>query len=196
MENLFEILKNKGFSDIIPINDSKISKVYKAYNNKSQRYSCLKIINKKELESGDYDFLLEQIYKEEKITKLCNSENTVNFYQKIEIEDNIIFELELCDIDLGEYIKTYGGMENDIEFYKDIILQLTKSLETIYKKGVIHRDIKPNNIFIKEENNRKIIKLGDFGCSIFKKDNNFEQIGTITYNAPEIIKNLEYDEKC
>jgi len=195
MENLFEILKN-DFSEITPINESKISKIYKAYNNKSKRYSCLKIINKKELEEGDYDFLLEQINREEEVTKLCNSENIVKLYQKIEIEDNIIFEIELCDMDLGEYIKTNGCLEKDIKFYENIIIQLTESLKTIYEKGVIHRDIKPNNIFIKKENERKIIKLGDFGCSIFKKDNDFEQIGTITYNAPEIIKNLKYDEKC
>ena len=58
----------------------------------------------------------------------------------------------------------------------------------------MHRDIKPNNIFINENNN--IIKLGDFGCSIYIKDNKSDPIGTIFYTAPEIIKNLKYDEKC
>jgi serine/threonine protein kinase len=60
----------------------------------------------------------------------------------------------------------------------------------------MHRDIKPNNIFIREEDGKKEIKLGNFGCSLFIKDNNSEPIGTILYCAPEIIKNLEYDEKC
>ena len=63
-------------------------------------------------------------------------------------------------------------------------------------KGIMHRDIKPGNIFIKDENENKRIKLGDFGCSIYIKDNTSEPIGTIFYAAPEIIKNISYDEKC
>ena len=58
----------------------------------------------------------------------------------------------------------------------------------------MHRDIKPHNIFMDQKKN--IIKLGDFGCSIYIKDNTSEPIGTIFYTAPEIIKYLKYDEKC
>jgi len=43
---------------------------------------------------------------------------------------------------------------------------------------------------------KKIIKLGNFGCSIYIQDNISEPIGTILYCAPEIIKSIEYDEKC
>ena len=51
-------------------------------------------------------------------------------------------------------------------------------------------DIKPQNIFIiekgeEEEEKEKIIKLGDFGCSFFIKDNDSDPIGTIVYTAPE-----------
>ena len=40
------------------------------------------------------------------------------------------------------------------------------------------------------------VKLGNFGSSIYIKDNSSEPIGSVFYSAPEILKNLQYDEKC
>ena len=80
--------------------------------------------------------------------------------------------------------------------FKKIVISLANALKIIHEKGVMHRDIKPYNIFIREEDGKQEIKLGNFRCSLFIKDNISEPIGTILYCAPEIIKNLEYDEKC
>ena len=60
------------------------AKFYEAYNKNDNRNCVLKIMDKKKLEEGDFDFLMEQINNEEKITKLCNSENTVNLYRRFE----------------------------------------------------------------------------------------------------------------
>ena len=58
--------------------------------------------------------MMEQLYREEEITKLCKSEYTVNFYRKLETEDNIIFELEYCDTNLLEYLNENGeGLEEN-----------------------------------------------------------------------------------
>ena len=172
------------------------NKIFKAYNKIKKRKCCLKVINKNQLKLGDYDYLLEQIKREEEITKLCNSEYTVNFYQKFENENNIIFELEYFDDDLKDYLFNNDDLKND-EFFKEIVISIGKALKIIHEKGIMHRDIKPYNIFIKElENENRIIKLGDFGSSIYIKDNNSEPIGTILYIAPEIMKNIKYDEKC
>ena len=69
-------------------------------------------------------------------------------------------------------------------------------MKTLHSKNIIHRDIKPSNIFIYGKDDKRIIKLGDFGCATYKNENNSEQIGTYLYSAPEVLKNLEYDDKC
>ena len=56
------------------------------------------VIDKKQLEFGDYDFQIEQLKKEEQITRLCNSENTINFYRKIENGNFIIFEWNFLNL--------------------------------------------------------------------------------------------------
>ena len=177
--------------------DTDKAKFYDAYNIKYDRKCVLKVRDKKKLEDGDFDFLMEQINNEEKFTKICNSQNTVNFYRRLENQEYIVFELEYCSENLSNYMLENGELKYDKTFFKQIILDIAKALKTIHDKGIMHRDIKPSNIFINYENKKeKIVKLGDFGCSIYIQDNTSEPIGTILYCAPEIIKNIEYDEKC
>ena len=188
---------NKDIQNKEEINETNNAKFLEAFNTKFNRYCILKVIDKNSLEDGDFDFLMEQINNEEKFTKICNSQNTVNFYRRLENQKYIIFELESCSEDLSHYLMHNGELKYDKAFFKQIILDIAKALKTLHDKGIMHRDIKPSNIFIKNENeNEKIVKLGDFGCSIYIQDNTSEPIGTILYCAPEIIKNIEYDEKC
>ena len=102
--------------------------IYKALNKKTGNFCCLKIINKNQLKLGNYNFLLKQLKREEEINKLCNSENIVNFYNKFETQDNIVFELELCDTNLEEYLYYNGKFKEDKEFFKEIVLQLANAL--------------------------------------------------------------------
>jgi len=183
------------YEDINYVSETNQGKIYRAFNKISQKECVLKVIDKSQLQLGDYDFLIEQINREEEITKLCNSDYTVNFYRRIENKDYIIFELENFEKDLKEYLSDNGEITNK-EFFKKIIISIANALKILQNKGVMHRDIKPNNIFINDEYNNQTIKLGDFGCSIYIKDNTSEPIGTILYTAPEIVKNFTYDEKC
>ena len=186
----------ENYEEVSSIEESNYGQIFRGFNKITKKNVCLKITNKKKMLSSDYDFLKECLEREEIITKLCNSDYTVNFYQKIETENAIIFELEDCEDNLKDYLYNSGELNKEIKFFKQIILQVAKALKIIYNNGVIHRDIKPHNIFIKANQKERIIKLGDFGSSIFKKDNKSDPIGTILYTAPEIIKNLKYDEKC
>ena len=78
--------------------ETGLCKVYMGVNKNLQRTCILKIINKNHLKQLDYDLIMKQLEREEEYTKLCNSKYTVNFYRKLETEENIIFELEFCNI--------------------------------------------------------------------------------------------------
>ena len=184
-KNNFEIIKL--------LKNEFVYKIYQAKNIKDKKKVCLKVYDKKMLELGDYDYFLEQIKREEEIIKICKSKHIVNIYKKLETQNNIIFEMEFVNEDLSTYIRNRSFNLIDIEDFIEILNGITEALKVLNNKGIIHRDIRPRNIFLTGKNK---IKLGGFGYSIYKQDNSFEQVGSYFYAAPEIIKNLEYDEKC
>lgn len=84
-------------------------------------------------------------------------------------ERNVVMILEYCpDGNLEDLIK--GGALPEKEALP-IIYQLAKGLQFIASEKVLHRDIKPDNIFIKREGDHKVFKLGDFGFAVKKKLN-------------------------
>ena len=184
------------YEDIFLDSESNFSKIYRASNIKENRDCCLKIISLEELKKGDYDFHIERLKKEEEITRLCNSKNTVNLYRKLQTEKYIIFELENCEQDLAAYLSENGELVREKKFFIQIVRDIANAMKTLNSKGIIHRDIKPSNMFICGNENNRIIKLGDFGCATYKNENNSDQIGTYLYSAPEVTMNLEYDDKC
>jgi len=187
------------YEEIYLKEETGLCKVYIGINKNLQRTCILKIINKKHLKQLDYDLIMKQLEREEEYTKLCNSKYTVNFYRKLETEENIIFELEFCKMNLKEYLYDEGKLERNPILFKNIAQSVVKAIQNYHTKGIIHRDIKPNNIFILNDDDPdkdKVIKLGDFGCSVLIKDNNSEKMGSLFYSAPEVLQDLQYDERC
>ena len=188
------------FEDIKLIKKVIIYKIYRAKNIKDNRKVCLKVFDKHILQKGDYDFFLEPIKREEEIVKLCKSQFIVNIYRKLETSHNIILEMDYWDSNFDEIIKKKGGFLNRMIFYQKIFWEILNALKVLNKNQIIHRDIKPSNLFFIADNitmiQKPCVKLGGFDYAIYTKDNTSESVGSYFYAAPEIIKNLEYDEKC
>ena len=78
--------------------------------------------------------------------------------------------LEFCpDGNLEDIVSKRGpiGEQEALE----IAYQLARGLQFISKRKVVHRDIKPDNIFIKKDGVHTLYKLGDFGFAVKKQIN-------------------------
>ena len=98
--------------------------------------------------------------------------------------------------DLAGYIKAYMEMNKPIpqDQILELFYQCASALCYCHKSNIIHRDIKPQNLFMTET---KDIKIGDFGISTARnnKQANSIAIGTQRYMAPEMFGNQVYDAK-
>ncbi len=79
----------------------------------------------------------------------------------------------------------------DVDFIKRIIANVTEGLDYIHKKGIIHRDIKPGNLFFRDKEQTELV-ISDFGISSLKsKEEDVHQTVnkafTKFYSAPETL---------
>ncbi len=128
------------------------------------------------------------------MSRLRGNSNIVSYedHKVEELEDefgwDIYIRMELLTPFLKYIREEEMGREDVIRFGID----MCKALEICQKNNIIHRDVKPENIFYSEQGT---FKLGDFGIARqFEKTSGFmSKKGTYSYMAPEIYKGLPYN---
>jgi serine/threonine protein phosphatase PrpC len=76
----------------------------------------------------------------------------------------------------------------------DIALKLTKAVAALHRAGIIHRDIKPDNIMLEPDGGLKLIDLGVARLRRFDEGESLEVPGTRSYMAPELFAGTPADE--
>lgn len=101
--------------------------------------------------------------------------------------------------ELGEYLEQNGAIP--IGFAVNVVRQICKALHAAHEKGIIHRDMKPENVFLCGEIHDPVAKVLDFGISRLEgQDGNTLTktgiiMGTPSYMAPEQAKGLKVDQR-
>ena len=132
---------------------------------------------------------IEEIKKEINIMRIMQKDNKYSIKYIDSIEQNCYYYIimEYCDISLEKKIKEEKGLKLNI--IQIIFKQLNKNLKKLNERGLIHKDIKPDNILIKYKNGNKNIfeiKLIDYGLSKeLSKKYDYEIAGDKNYMAPE-----------
>lgn len=106
-----------------------------------------------------------------------------------------------------EYCES-GTLSNKLHYSKNIpfiqkldwLIQISSAIAYLHKRGVMHRDLKPDNILLTNKNGSNVAKLCDFGISRSKSRKNSEemtkQVGTSSYMAPEVAMGKNYSYSC
>jgi serine/threonine protein kinase len=175
----------KNHEIIHEISRGPITTVYKARHLNLNRPVLLKVLNPQWLGQRD---LLKRFKREAQISAHLQHPNIVNVYD-FEISDDLVFiSLEYIE---GKTLSQFIHEENPVPFEKAISIfkDLLKALNYAHKKGVLHRDIKPDNILIDKDFNAR---LTDFGLASFKDTPSVteqgQSMGTPAYMAPEQIE--------
>ncbi|XP_026128406.1 serine/threonine-protein kinase pim-3-like isoform X1 [Carassius auratus] len=101
----------------------------------------------------------------------------------------MILERPLPCQDLESFCEENGRLEESLA--KKVLLQLITALKHCESRGVLHRDVKPENLLISTDSHD--IKLLDFGCGDLLKDSAYKHFaGTLQYAPPEWFRHHRY----
>lgn len=129
-----------------------------------------------------------------------NHENIINLREVYETDNSLYMVMDL--INGGQLLSILKpGKKLPISLCKHILKQILSAVDHIHSKNIMHRDIKPQNILIKDKESFEI-NLVDFGLSTKCDLKNFifVRCGTPGFVAPEIMKIKDgdaiYDKAC
>ncbi len=167
--------------------------VYKAYDTIDDRIVAVKILKEEYLANEEFR---RKFKNESKAIAILNHPNIVKVYDVSFGERIQYIVMEHVDgITLKEYI-TEQGMIN----WKEAIhfeMQILAALQHAHDKGIIHRDIKPQNIILLQDGS---IKVADFGIARFARSETKTMtngaIGSVHYISPEQAKGDYTDERA
>ena len=134
----------------------------------------------------------ERINRELAIMRKLNHYNIVKLYQIVETKLTIyLIQENVQGKEFMEYLTKKGKLK-EVEACK-FFHQIISGLEYIHQCGIAHRDFKPENILI--TNDETVLKIIDFGLSNMYKNNQLLKTacGSPCYAPPEMIKEEDYD---
>ncbi|XP_008067325.1 interferon-induced, double-stranded RNA-activated protein kinase isoform X2 [Carlito syrichta] len=123
----------------------------------------------------------------------CFTENSMN--KSRSMTRCLFIQMEFCDRGtLAKWIDDRMGEKPEKALVLEFFEQITTGVDYIHSKNLIHRDLKPLNIFLVDE---KQIKIGDFGLvtSLKYDEKRTHNTGTLQYMSPEQISSQEYGKE-
>ncbi len=203
-----------NFNQISLLGKGGYGSVYKVFHLFEKKYYAVKkIFIVQDLISDDYDIFNEiQLYSgliHPNVVRYYSSwvdidlTSIIEFNKTLDISEDepinklcpiLFIQMELCDMTLREYFLTQ--MEEDsltirMQYFKQIL----DGVEYLHSNNLMHRDLKPDNIFIKKTEAGLLLKIGDFGLTKNNSSNKLKNIKEQEYKElNKLLENIVTDD--
>lgn len=188
------VLAGTRYKVIRKLGDGGMGTVYEAEHIDIERRVALKILRPEYTRSPD---IVEQFRGEARAASKVGSEHIAQVFDFAELPDgSVMFTMELVNgPTLREELR--GGPLSAARSVA-LLRQICKGLDAAHKAGVVHRDVKPDNIVIENRRGRAdAIKLLDFGIAAMTGDErSVVAAGTPHYSAPEVVAGAKFDRRA
>lgn len=183
LDNRYEILEVIG--------SGGMSVVYKALCHRLNRYVAIKILRENMAQDEE---LKSRFQTEAQAVAMLSHPNIVAVYDVSHSDDLEYIVMELLE---GVTLKQYMAEKGPLGWQETLFFatQICKALQHAHEHGIVHRDIKPQNIMIDKDG---VVKVADFGIAALeniKEARTGTAIGSVHYIAPEQAKGLDADAR-
>lgn len=190
-----------GYTIVRKVAEGGSAEIFKARRQPYNTTCALKVLHARHM---DDKRLIRGFETEARLLETFDHKNIIKFHRVIPKSERPAMELELFDSD---HLKRIAG-----KIHRDgstiplnealfILLQVLEALEYLHKKRIVHKDMKPENVLVNEENE---VKLIDFSIAAEVKTGFFAKLfhkepppeGTPTYLSPEQVTGQIVDERA
>ena len=171
-----------------------MAEVYRAHDEEQDSVVALKL-----LDASDQRFR-ERFLRESQLASSLEHPNVVRTLSAGEADGRLYLAMEFVDgLDLRQLLRRDGRLEP--ERAVSVVEQAAAALDAAHKRGLVHRDVKPGNILVREDDDGDHAYVCDFGLarhvssvSSLTGDRGF--VGTIDYVSPEQIEGTPVDARA
>ncbi len=176
-----EVDVKEQYEFIRQIGEGGMGKVYEAYDKVLKRKVAIKRVRPELVRSG---YVREQFLAEARMVALLRHPCIVEIYTVIESESSLYLVFEYVD---GQTLETRLDIDGTIPFSeaKKIFDYVCRGLHYAHSQDIIHCDLKPGNIMIKEDGSAKVMDFGVAKKSVEGQTGARTVAGTPAYMAPE-----------
>ena len=166
--------------------------VYKAYDQKEERYVALKVLRDDVAMDAESR---KQFRKEYQAVGKLSHPNIRAVYDVVSSGDTEYIVMEYVDgVNLKQYLKRKGALPWQEAL--GLSIQVARALSHAHSRGIIHLDIKPQNIMLPRDGT---VKIADFGIAQIEEnaegDSSDEAVGSIHYISPEQARGEAVDAR-
>jgi serine/threonine protein kinase len=175
-----------------------MGQVYSAEDSRLHRKVALKVLPPEATQQSDRVRRFEQ---EAQAVSALNHPNILTIYEVGEVEGTHYIATELVE---GDMLRHRIGARMPLRKIIDIAVQATSALAAAHAAGIVHRDIKPDNIMVRPDG---IVKILDFGLAKLTEPGFLDEnmptalsepgrvMGTWMYMSPEQVRGREVDAR-